>query len=446
MRIAQVNTTYPAGGSGRIAHLLYEGVKEAGYSSDFVLAYAHEQCDFSIIGRGSRMPVLTEVSKKIGAWFGAAVKSSGLRRYESVRKQVNQITESFNEPVRWLNAQLGHEHYDFNGIWNWINQEQQFPDIVHLHDIHGGYYFDLRSLPALSEKASVFITLHNEWPLTGLCHCTLGCERWRDNCGKCPHLGMYPEVKRDATSYNLNFKKQIYRKSKIYVSAPSKWLMDKTRESVLQHGMVESRVIPNGIDTSIFCKGNKEEARNRLALPPDHFIVLFVGHKTRSSKWKGFTTMEAAYHRFADKTGSNKTSFVLVGEDYDENDISSHNMRYVPLLSDVRKLALYYQAADVLLHASISDNFPTTVLEAMACGLPIVGTRVGGIPEQVKDGYNGILREAKDYEALSEALYEIYTDNNLQKIMSGRSAEIGAGYSFQKMINTYLDWYQAALT
>src|SRR5439155_11546406 len=121
----------------------------------------------------------------------------------------------------------------------------QRPDLVHCHNLHAKY-FDLRVLPWLSRQVPVVLTLHDAWMLSGLCCHSFDCERWRTGCGQCPHLTLYPTIYPgipDATHLNWKRKRKIYRRSRLYVATPSRWLMQKVKQSILAPAVIEARVI-----------------------------------------------------------------------------------------------------------------------------------------------------------------------------------------------------------
>ena len=120
------------------------------------------------------------------------------------------------------------------------------PDIIHAHNLHG-QYFGLRFLTQHSHQIPVLITLHDAWLLSGHCAHSVDCERWRTGCGKCPDMSLQPPVEQDATAHNWRRKKHIFENSRLYISTPSQWLMDKVHQSILEPAIVESRVVPNGI-------------------------------------------------------------------------------------------------------------------------------------------------------------------------------------------------------
>ena len=108
-------------------------------------------------------------------------------------------------------------------------------------------------------------------------------------------------------------------------------------------------------------------------------------------------------------------------------------------------MAKVYSAADLFCITSLDDNFPTTVLESLACGTPVVGFRVGGIPEQVIDDC-GILVEPRDAQGLGKAITELLQDDVLREKMSkncrGRAV---AEYSISKFRDRYVKVYNRAI-
>ena len=147
-------------------------------------------------------------------------------------------------------------------------------DLIHAHNLHGDY-FDLAALASASRSRPVVVTLHDEWLMTGHCACTLGCERWRNACGQCPRLDVYPAIRRDATAENLARKREIYRDLRVVAVAPSRWLLERARASALSAAITESRIIPNAVDLEIFAPGDRSEARRHLGFPEQALIFLF---------------------------------------------------------------------------------------------------------------------------------------------------------------------------
>ena len=115
----------------------------------------------------------------------------------------------------------------------------------------------------------------------------------------------------------------------------------------------------------------------------------------------------------------------------------------MPYQKDPKVVARYYQVADVYIHAARADTFPNTVLEALACGTPVVATAVGGIPEQVEDGVTGFLMPPGDAEAMAEAIITLLTDDALRMRLGRNAAEDAQRrFTLNRQVEAYLGWYE----
>jgi glycosyltransferase involved in cell wall biosynthesis len=107
----------------------------------------------------------------------------------------------------------------------------------------------------------------------------------------------------------------------------------------------------------------------------------------------------------------------------------------------------YYGAADVVVQPSLSDAFPGPILEAMASGLPVVATRVGGIPESVEHEKTGLLVEPGDPQALARAILRLLTDDSLRRAMGKAARQRAVAlFSWERVADDVLHQYKAALS
>ena len=285
----------------------------------------------------------------------------------------------------------------------------EFPDVLHCHNLHGSY-FDLRALPRLSHKLPVLLTLHDTWLLSGHCAYSFDCERWKTGCGRCPDLTIYPAIKRDATAYNWQRKREIYAKSQLYIATPSRWLMAKFEQSMLAPAVLEARIIPNGVDLSVFHPADKQTSREILAIPQEAKVLLFTANGIQRNPFKDYETLQDAVGLVAERLQGQRVLFLALGEAAPVRRIGEAEVRFVAYESDPKAVARYYQAADVYVHAARAETWGLTVTEAMACGTPVVATAVGGIPEQIEDGKTGFLVPAGDAVAMAARIEQVLKD------------------------------------
>ena len=272
---------------------------------------------------------------------------------------ISRAAEKIAEPVRSLRTWRGHEDFQFPGTYRIVAASGGRPDVLHAHNLHGGY-FDLRALPSFG--VPLVLTLHDAWLLSGHCAHSFDCDRWRTGCGHCPDLRIYPAIRRDATAYNFKRKRRIYRQTRLHLSTPCQWLMDKVEASMLAESLVQTKVIPYGVDLGIFKPGDQQEARAGLDLLGDVKILLFSAASIRKNDFKDYQTMRAAVQRVADQIESGRVIFLALGEDGPPEHINERvEIRFVPFQSDLMTIADYYRAADIYIHAARADTFPNAV-------------------------------------------------------------------------------------
>ena len=164
------------------------------------------------------------------------------------------------------------------------------------------------------------------------------------------------------------------------MAAPCKWLVDRARQSMLAEAAREFRAIPNGVDQDVFKPGNRLEARAQTGIPTDAKVLLFTANCIRDNPWKDYKMIRSALARLGERQTRRKILFIGLGDDAASEYLGTAEVRFIPYQKDTNAVARFYQAADLYVHAAKADTFPNTVLEALACGIPVVGTNVGGIP------------------------------------------------------------------
>jgi glycosyltransferase involved in cell wall biosynthesis len=191
-------------------------------------------------------------------------------------------------------------------------------------------------------------------------------------------------------------------------------------------------LIENGIDTVEFSRTvAAAEARRPFGVPPGRFLLGAVG---RLSAEKGFDLLIRAVGRLA--AGGLDVGLLIAGEGDEKESLQRlvsgaglhDRVRLLGYCSDTRPL---YQALDAYVLSSLREGLPNVLLEAMAMGVPVVATRIAGVPRLVQDGGNGLLVGPGDGEALAAAVLRLAGDPGLRgRLGAAGRATIEAGYSF----------------
>ena len=426
MNILQVSISDRAGGGEAIALRLFEAYRAAGHRS--ILAVGNKQT-------GDPDIVQIPNNARSSRWERSLLAIARRRKHPTVRRFLGALSN----PRRGVTAWLGRDDFDYPASRDLLSLVDETPDIVQCHNLHGGY-FDLRVLPALSRTVPVVLTLHDAWLLSGHCAHSFDCERWLIGCGHCPYPETYPRVNRDATAHNWAQKRSIYAGMRVRVASASRWLLETAGRSMLADSVIESRVIPDGVDTRVFHPGDASEARRRLGIDSDAIVFLAVGRGYRTNEFKDFRTLHAAVARVS--VTHPRVICIILGEDAPSDRAGSAEIQF-RVAHERGVVADYYRAADVYLHPARADTFPNAVLEAMACGTPVVAARVGGIPEQIDDGRTGMLVPAGDDVAMANAIDAILGDGTLRSRMRDAAIDrVQQFFTSERQVDAYLDWFK----
>jgi glycosyltransferase involved in cell wall biosynthesis len=432
LRILQVSTSDLGGGAEGSAWNLFQAYRQCGFDSWLAVGRKfRDDPNALVISNKANRSIWTRLWRQIRA------RGTGTS-LEQLTRLLGKLAW-LGEPRRLAECYRGIEDFHYPGTWRLLDLPPRRPTLIHCHNLHSNY-FDLRVLPSLSQQVPVVLNVRDEWLLTGHCAYSLGCERWKTGCGRCPNLTIYPSVRRDGTAYNWRRKRDIYARSRLYITAPSRWLMDRVQESMLRG--VQYQMIPNAIDLAIFHPGNRNAARCNLGLPLNARIVLLTAHST----FKDLATMEAALARINRPTASEDLLFICLGRNGSEQPLGQGLFRYAGFERDKQRMALYYQASDVYIHAALGEAFGKTIAEAMACGTSVVATAVGGIPEQIEDGVTGFLVPPFDVESMSRAIERLFVNENVRKQMAESAAtHARKRFGLDRQVADFLEWYEEIL-
>ena len=354
---------------------------------------------------------------------------------------------------RW--CAFWHLHFSTHHLWEidiacagadiTKTREFQEADVIHLSWVNQGM-LSLKSIRKIIKSGKPVVwTMHDLWPATGICHYARECNRYVSSCGNCPLLP-HKGSKHDLSYKVFKRKMNLYRHSDIYFVTCSKWLERQAKKSALFTGLHLTN-IPNPIDTRVFCPHDKEEARHLAGLPVDKKIILFVSQKVTDER-KGANFFVEAIDKMVSLHPEMKDDTVIAilgGHSEDVADklaLQAYPLGYV---SDERTIVSVYNSVDAFVLPSLEDNLPNTITEAMACGVPSVGFRVGGIPEMIDHEKNGYVANYRDTDDLAKGIYWVMEEADGEKLKAACLQKVAHHYSQHTVAMNYIEVYNQAM-
>lgn len=416
MKILHLGTNDIKGGAARAAFRVHTALRKLGYDSTMLVA-----------NRDSDDPTVTA--------FAPSRDFATRLRCRLRRRQI------FREFARYRATRPpGVEPFTDDRSMHAIDLVRQLPpcDVINLHWVAG--FVDYHAFfSALPQRTAVVWRLADMNVMTGGCHYDEGCGKFLSGCGQCPQLG---------SSDPLDLSKRIWERkrrtfdslnpSRLHLVANNTWTADQIRKSPLL-GKFPVTIIPNMIDTDVFAPRDQYFARDALGLPKEAKILLFVADSA-TNKRKGFLVLAEAL-----KGLSEVGNILLLSVGGGKARLDSR-IQHVHLdrSSNDRWLSLIYSAADVFVVPSLQECFPNTALESMACGTPVVGFDVGGIPDLVRHGTTGQLVPVGDSGALRHAITHLLNAPSTCRQMAAECRKIVMEeYSYDLLGMRYARLYES---
>ena len=319
--------------------------------------------------------------------------------------------------------------------------EFQAADIIHLHWINQGMLSlnDIRKI-LLSGKPVVW-TMHDMWPCTGICHHARECDKYHQECHHCPYI-YKGGGKKDLSNQVFKKKKEIYQSAPVTFVTCSRWLKERAGQSALLNGhtIVD---IPNPISTGLFKPQNSLAARNKMKLPTDKKLILFGSVKV-TDKRKGIDYFVESCKLLAEMHPELKEELgvVVYGKNSEQlKPLIPFQVYALDYISNEKDLVNIYNAVDLYVTPSLEENLPTTIMEAMACGVPCVGFNVGGIPEMIDHLHNGYVAEYKSSEDLANGIFWTLSESEYQSLSEEACRKAVSNYSESIVAKKYIDIY-----
>jgi glycosyltransferase involved in cell wall biosynthesis len=301
-------------------------------------------------------------------------------------------------------------------------------DIIHLHWC--SRFVDFSSFPKINKP--IVWTLHDMNPFTGGCHFSKGCKKYEKECKNCPQIKGTNNP--DHAWLDQEYKRKHLEGISPIITAPSVWMKNCSEKSSL-FGNYRNIALPNSVDQEIFKPLEKVFCRILLNWPLDKKILLFVSEEIDNPR-KGFDLLLDALQSMRNPeilTFVIGISCVPV--------TNNPNIIYQGRIFDERLLSAAYSAVDALVIPSREDNLPNTMLESLACGTPVISFPVGGIPEIITQGVNGLLADKVNSECLAKSILEFFRkEKNFDKQYI--SEEARKFFSTQIQAKSFRELYQ----
>ena len=384
MKVLEINVVCGIGSTGRICTDIAE-----------ILSTEGHECKIAY-GRDLVPEKYKKYSIKIETDFGVNLHAINARIFDSAGFGSRKSTQKF---IKWID--------EYN------------PDVIHIHNIHG-YYLNIEILFdyfKLSNKPVIW-TLHDCWAFTGHSAYCGECHKWMTGCDKCVNKLGYPRSYFSDAKKNWEKKKNVFcNVPNLVIVTPSDWLAKLVEKSFLNKYMI--KVIKNGIDVKQFqkCESN---IRNKYDLG-DKRILLGV-----ASTWEERKGLRD-FIQLSDKLDDDY-KIILVGISKKQEKILPNRILPIKRTNSIVELAELYSIAEVYLNFTYEDNYPTTNLEALACGTPVITYKTGGSIES----------------AASSCIVEQGDLNKVAQIIKNKEYEFKEDLVLDKehLLRNYLDLYQ----
>lgn len=400
MKVYQINVVCGNGSTGRIAVDLSHIIQDVGGESRIAYGRGKAPNDINSLRMSNKLDLYHHVI------MTRLTDKHGLYSYRATKKLIRDISE-------------------------------YTPDIIHLHNIHGYYVnYDMLFTFLKNYNRPVIWTLHDCWSFTGHCahYDSINCEQWKHECRQCPNLGTYPKTFKKGNTY-LNFirkQKAFSAYEPLILVTPSNWLKKQLESSFLQDK--KCVVIPNGIDLNIFTPKKNNIIREKLHLQEEKRIVLGV-----ASAW----TINKGYDDFLQlrKILDDSYIFCMVGLNNKQIKKLPKGIIGVKKTNSLQELAAYYSAADVFLNLTYEDTFPTTNIEALACGTPVLTYDTGGSTEIITKECGESVQKG-NLVAMAECVMRWCSSPKNSQCCIARSKDFDKKKNYSKYLSLYESYLQ----
>ncbi|MCU1279962.1 MAG: hypothetical protein JWM53_3508 [bacterium] len=382
MRILHISPFYSGGGAERCARDLFERQKALGHDTQMWTAFRRETDPDGV--RSLRLP-----------------------------------GERYLQPLDYALFYVDWRHV--GSMWHLDRLRRRDFDVVHVHNVHGGW-ISLGALARLCRRLPVVWTLHDEWGPTGGIVCDLSrvlpLAEARRLSAEAPMLMPY---------YETGGVRRLRRFLATHMPRPAAIICPSqhTARLVVREGRfagVPSHHIPYGLPLleEPAIDSERAAARTRLNVPQDRPVVLLIAQYL-DVPHKGMDLAIRALNAIAPEQ---RPHLLLLGRGVDALKPKLPGFQVTSgYAATQEELATAYRAADLMLIPSRSEGFGYVIVEAFACRTPVVGFRIGSLPELIGDDERGLLADAFDVEQMRAAVERLLADHALRRRMGDRARE-----------------------
>lgn len=401
MKILHLSTSDVEGGAARAAYRIHQGLKAKSVHSQ-MLVRAKSSIDRTVIPQED---LLTKL--------GPRSNNLPLKLYPQRERKMFS--------PQWFPDMIAPQVKQLN------------PDLILLHWICNGYV-KIETL-AKFHKPLVW-TLHDMWPLTGGCHSSGDCDRYKLSCGSCPQLNN--QTNWDLSHWVWQRKVKAWQDLNLTIVSPSHWLADCAKSSsIFQNFSIE--VIPHGLDLTKYKPIEQKLARTLLNLPQDKQLISFGSGSTKDPN-KGFHFLQEALEKLRQSEWKERIELVVFGSSPPDNPKSlGFKTHYLERFHDDLSLAIVFSAADVLVVPSKQEAFGQTASESLACGTPVVAFATTGLKDIIDSHHNGYLAKPFESEDLARGIaWVLGNDERHQKLRSNARVKAVREFSLELQAHRYL--------
>lgn len=319
----------------------------------------------------------------------------------------------------------------------------QNADIIHLHWVNKGFL----SLEGISDlirtNKTIVWTSHDMWPFTGGCYHPRGCENYAIGCGNCQYLKSPSD--NDLSTIVFAKKHNTWGNGEIKFALPSKWLLERANLSgvIDDNQKSKMRVIHNPIDVNYFRPATSNERLESFEIfgLKSNVPTLMFSAANLTNHAKGFKEFKEICKLL--KSQGKEIQALIIGDSRSMELNLGIPMKHLGFVSDLSILRRAYWSSTMYVTTSHEENLPTTIMESLACGIPVAAFAVGGIPEMITENETGYLAEKLDFTNLANSISKHLSLNEetLKNICKNCNLFAIDHYASDMVANQYLDFY-----